>query len=147
VYDADDEADEPEEVVAPELPDDALRITAMPFVVVPDTERVVVLAVAGGVMGLPPSAALADVGTSRTDKEQQNPSADAMTARLIRIDMVVHLPQSTADSARMLRAQLVDSGANGMARAGGMHDAAPFRAAIRPPQAVVCQRMTAVIRY
>ncbi|CAG9225299.1 conserved hypothetical protein [Paraburkholderia sabiae] len=74
-----------EEAVVPEPAEDALRITARPFDVGGDTVRVVALAPVGGVIGLPPNAALAVSGTSR---ELENASAEATTARLKRIDMV-----------------------------------------------------------
>ncbi|BCZ79340.1 hypothetical protein PTKU64_30150 [Paraburkholderia terrae] len=120
VYDA-DAAVEEEGVVAPELADDALRITAMPFDDGAATVRVVALDPEGGVIGSPPSAAFAGSGTSRTGSEQQNPRAEANTARLKRIDMVVCLPQSTADNARNSRARLVDSGSKRHARAAARY--------------------------
>ncbi|BCF90065.1 hypothetical protein PPGU16_31320 [Paraburkholderia largidicola] len=85
-------------MVAPELADDALRITAVPFDEGAAMVRVVSLDPAGGVIGSPPSAACAGRGMSTADSEQQNPRAEANTARLKRIDMVVCLPQSSADN-------------------------------------------------
>ena len=104
VYVADaTEEEEVGEAVEPELADDALRMTATPLDGA-GTVCVVALDPAGGVIGLPPSAALADSGTIRAGNEQKHPNAETTAARLKRINMVLHLAQSTADNPRNSRA-------------------------------------------
>ncbi|SIT44673.1 hypothetical protein BN2476_420120 [Paraburkholderia piptadeniae] len=88
VYDAEVLAEEDEADAAE--PADALRITATPDGA--GTVWVVALDPAGGVIGLPPRAALAGCETSRPGSAQHNPSAEKTAARLKLIDMVIFLP-------------------------------------------------------
>jgi hypothetical protein len=104
VYDADAAVEDA--AFAPELADDALRMTATPLDD-PGTESVVTLDPEGGVIGLPPSTACAGCDASSAGSEQHSPNAETATARLKRIDMVLHLPQSTADNARNSRARML----------------------------------------